>query len=105
MARWLKPVHDLARAHAGELDALLEDARADRLAESNVVAQIESIARTDVVRDAWRKGQPLARHGLIFCVRHRLLRDLHVGRGAPGAGAAPQPANADPEARPGPAAV
>lgn len=70
---------------AGELDALPEDARADRLAELNVVAQIESIARTDVVRDAWRSGQPLALHGWIFCIRDGLLRDLHVSRSGPDA--------------------
>ncbi len=85
VAEWLKPVHDLARAHAGELDALPEDARADRLAELNVVAQIESIARADVVRDAWRTGQPLALHGWIFCIRDGLLRALHVSRSSPDA--------------------
>ncbi len=56
----------------------------DRLAELNVMAQIENIARTDVVQEAWRAGQPLTLHGWIFCVRDGLLRDLLVSRSGAG---------------------
>ena len=87
VAEWLRPVHELARSQATELAALTGDARVDRLAELNVVAQIESIARTEVVREAWRRGQPLALHGWIFSVRDGLLRDLGVSRTGPGAAA------------------
>ena len=85
VAEWLRPVHELARSHAAELAALAGDARVDRLAELNVVAQIESIARTEVVREAWRRGQPLALHGWIFSVHDGLLRDLGVSLAGPGA--------------------
>ena len=89
VAQWLKPVHDLAAAHSAELSSLPEEARADRLAELNVIAQIENIARTDVVQEAWRVGQPLTLHGWIFGVRDGLLRDLLVSRSAPRAGPEP----------------
>jgi carbonic anhydrase len=56
----------------------------DRLAELNVMAQIGNIARTDVVQEAWRAGQPLTLHGWFFCVRDGLLRDLRVSRGGAG---------------------
>ena len=85
VAQWLQPVHELAQEHAAELASLAGDARVDRLAELNVVAQIASIARTDVVREAWRRGQPLALHGWIFSVRDGLLRDLRVSRTGPDA--------------------
>ncbi len=84
VAEWLAPVHELARAHAPRLAALPEEERADLLAELNVRAQIESIARTDVVREAWRRGQPVTLHGWIFSVRDGLLRDLRVSRRGPG---------------------
>ncbi len=84
VAEWLKPVHDLAAAHFAELSSLPEEARVDRLAELNVIAQIENIARTDVVQEAWRTGQRLTLHGWIFCVRDGLLRDLRVSRGGAG---------------------
>ncbi len=84
VASWLKPVHDLAEERAAELAAMPEEAKADHLAELNVMAQIENIARTEVVREAWRRGQPLTLHGWIFCVRDGLLRDLHVSRAGSG---------------------
>ncbi len=84
VARWLRPVHDLARKRSAELDSLPEEAKADRLAELNVMAQIENIAGTEAVGEAWRRGQPLTLHGWIFCVRDGLLRDLHVSRAGPG---------------------
>jgi carbonic anhydrase len=80
LAQWLKPVQDLAREHADDLAAHDPETRADRLAELNVMAQIESIASTALVREAWRMGQPLTLHGWIFCVKDGLLRDLRVSR-------------------------
>ena len=89
VAHWLRPVHELAREHATRLAALPEDERPDLLAELNVMAQVTNIAGTDIVREAWRRGQPLVVHGWIFSVRDGLLRDLHVSRSGPGGGSEP----------------
>jgi carbonic anhydrase len=83
VAQWLKPVQDLAREHAADLEALDSEARVDRLAELNVMAQIDNISRIPAVRQAWRQGQPLTLHGWIFCVRDGLLRDLRVSQAGP----------------------
>ncbi len=88
-AGWLGPGHALVREHAAMLSSLPEATRGDRLAELNVAAQIENLARTDVVREAWRRGQPLTLHGWMFSVRDGLLRDLHVSRGGPVSGNEP----------------
>jgi carbonic anhydrase len=45
------------------------------------------LERTDVVREAWRAGRPLALHGWIYALADGLLRDLGVtvtGLGDPG---------------------
>ncbi len=89
LKRWLRPVSELATEHAARLAAAPEEARADLLAELNVRAQVENLAATDVVREAWRGGQPLALHGWLFSVSDGLLRDLHVSRHGPGATSAP----------------
>ncbi len=89
LARWLRPVRDLATEHAARLAAVPEDARADLLAELNVRAQIANLAGTEVVREAWRKGQPLALHGWLFSVSDGLLRDLNVSRTDAGADVEP----------------
>lgn len=89
VAQWLQPVHDLAREHAADLEPLDTEARVDRLAELNVMAQIANIAKIPAVREAWRLGQPLTLHGWIFCVRDGLLRDLHVSQAGPAPVAGP----------------
>ncbi len=80
---WLQPIQRLARRNAALLAALPEEERVDRLAELNVQRQVENLSHTQVVRDAWTRGQFLALHGWIFVVREGLLRDLCMTLTAP----------------------
>jgi carbonic anhydrase len=52
------------------------EARLDRLCELNVVEQALHVCQTTIVKDAWRRGQPLTIHGWIYGLRDGLLRDL-----------------------------
>lgn len=81
---WLRHVQDVAHDHAAELAAVADrDARADRLCELNVAAQVANVARTSIARDAWARGQALAIHGWIYGLRDGRLRDLGVSVRAP----------------------
>jgi len=53
-------------------------ARSDRLCDLNVLAQVHSVSHTTIVQNAWRRGQPLAVHGLVYSLHDGLLRDLAV---------------------------
>ena len=57
-----------------------EAARHRRLCELNVVEQVENVAQTTVVRDAWARGQTLTVHGWIYDVADGVLQDLSVSR-------------------------
>ena len=58
---WLQPIRNTAERHRGELAALPDQsARVDRLVELNVIRQVRSVASDLFVRDAWKRGQPLA---------------------------------------------
>jgi carbonic anhydrase len=48
------------------------------LCELNVVAQVYNVCQTTIVRDAWRRQQPLSVHGWIYSLQDGLLRDLNV---------------------------
>ena len=76
---WLRHVQDLRLKHDDDLEKIesAED-RARRLCELNVIAQVTNVARTNSVRDAWSRGQPLAVHGWIYDIADGLLRDLRV---------------------------
>lgn len=81
---WLSPLRLLAKQHAPELEALPDEpARWDRLCELNVAFQVDQVARLPIVRDAWRRGQPLAIHGWIYDLHDGLLRDLEVSLDGP----------------------
>jgi carbonic anhydrase len=76
---WLRHIQDVGAKHRAQLDAFADEAkRFARLCELNVVEQVRNVGDTTVVRDAWRRGQPLSVHGWIYDVRDGLLRDLDV---------------------------
>jgi len=74
---WLRHVQDVATLHAAQLKAIAdESARLDRLCELNVIEQCLHVARTTIVQDAWRRGQPLTLHAWIYRLQSGLVRDL-----------------------------
>ncbi len=74
---WLRHVQDVAAKHTALLERLPDDgAREDRLCELNVVEQVVHVARTTIVQDAWRTGQPLSLHGWIYKLHDGLVTDL-----------------------------
>jgi carbonic anhydrase len=76
---WLRHVQDVARAHEVKLDAMPDfDARVDKLCELNVIDQVQNVARTTVVQDAWRRGHALQLHGWIYGLKDGLITDLGI---------------------------
>jgi len=74
---WLRHIRDVHLWNRDELAAIGNfDARADRLAELNVEAQVANVCHTTIVQDAWRRGQHVAIHGWIYSLHDGLLRDL-----------------------------
>jgi carbonic anhydrase len=79
LENWLAHVRAVYRAHKDELDALPnEETRARRLCELNVMAQVHYVREAEVVKQAWRKDQPVMVHGWIYDLREGLLRDLDL---------------------------
>ncbi|HEY1724228.1 MAG TPA: carbonate dehydratase [Steroidobacteraceae bacterium] len=74
---WLRHVQDVRDRHVGELAAAgAPDAQLRRLCELNVLAQTVHVGETTLVQDAWRRGQPVAVHGLIYGLDDGILRHL-----------------------------
>ncbi len=78
---WLAHIGDVYRAHRAEVDAIeREELRVNRLCELNVQAQVENVANTFVVQRAWKQGQKVTIHGVIYSVEDGILRDLGMAR-------------------------
>jgi carbonic anhydrase len=76
---WLRHVQDVRTKHESELHELATVAeRHERLCELNVREQVNNVAQTTIVQDAWARGQPVTVHGWIYGLRDGLLRDLGV---------------------------
>jgi len=74
---WLRHIRDVHLWNREELSAIADfDARANRLAELNVEAQVANVCHTTIVQDAWARGQAVTIHGWIYALADGLLRDL-----------------------------
>ena len=73
---WLSGIRELWDQHKADL-AVLDPVEAQkRLCELNVQQQLRALSRTTVLRQAWKRGQPVDVHGWIYGVDDGLLRDL-----------------------------
>lgn len=74
---WIRNIRDIYYANRDHIDSLATDkARIDRLCELNVMQQVQQVSRTNVVQNAWARGQKLSVHGWIYGVSDGLLKDL-----------------------------
>ena len=75
--KWLKPVRDLQRLHARELEALANQTeRLHYLVELNVTEQVRNLANTSIIQQAWRQDASPSLHGWVYDVRDGLLKEL-----------------------------
>ena len=76
---WLRHIQDVHRKHADLIDRCgTLEGRRNRLAELNVIEQVINVCRTTIVRDAWKRNQPLSVHGWIYGIQDGKLNDLDV---------------------------
>ena len=76
---WLRHIKDVYRLHYKELDAIEDkEKRARRFVEVNVIQQVNDLAKTSIVQNAWRKKQALHVHGWVYDVKDGLIKDLKV---------------------------
>lgn len=78
---WLSHVKDVHYKHMDEISKLEPAAAKDRLCELNVMEQVRNLARTTVIRDAWKQGQKLYLHGFVYGLDNGLINDLGIDIG------------------------
>ena len=75
---WLRHVHDVKMRHRRRIDHLPVAVQEDVLCEMNVIEQVGNVALTNVIQDAWRRGQPITIHGWCYGLKDGLVKDLGV---------------------------
>ena len=75
---WLRHVQDVRLRHRQRLNHLPQAELEDVLCEMNVLEQVGNVALSNVMQDAWARGQKIQVHGFIYGLSDGLLKDLHV---------------------------
>ena len=75
---WLRHVHDVKLRHRRRLDHLSVPEQEDVLCEMNVIEQAGNVALSNVMQDAWARGQKVAVHGWCYGLKDGLVNDLGV---------------------------
>jgi carbonic anhydrase len=75
---WLRHVHDVKIRHRSRLDHLPVPQQEDVLCEMNVIEQVGNVALTNVMQDAWARGQKVTVHGWCYGLQDGLVKDLGV---------------------------
>jgi len=76
---WVDQIRNVFERFEDELKAIADtDVRRNRLTELNVTAQVHNICRSAIVQDAWRHGQALSVHGVVYSIHDGRLKDLGI---------------------------
>lgn len=75
---WLRNLRDVALYYREELQGLTQEEKVNRLCELNVIAQVNNVANSTIVQNAWSNGQPLTIHGWVYSLRNGVVKDLKV---------------------------
>jgi carbonic anhydrase len=73
---WVDQIRNVHERFSAELNAIDKADQPERLAELNVRAQVYKICRSSIVWNAWKCGQPLSVHGLVFDMYTGLLKPV-----------------------------
>jgi carbonic anhydrase len=75
--KWLMHIKDIYRFHKEEIDALpTEEQRVNRLVELNIIEQVQTLAHTSIIQNAWHKHQRPVIHGWVYGLSDGMLKSL-----------------------------
>lgn len=76
---WLLNVQDVQYIHQSFLKDGQDSAELiNKVCELNVAEQVVNVCKTNIIKDAWTRGQELTVHGWIYSIADGLLKDLGV---------------------------
>ena len=80
---WLRHVQDVKMRHRQRIDHLTIAEQEDVLCEMNVIEQVGNVALSNVMQDAWGRGQKVAVHGWCYGLKDGLVKDMGVSMQGP----------------------
>ncbi len=78
VAHWVRSIRKYALWHKPLMAGMSKEAQINYLCEVNVREQVRNLCHIPAVRRRWEAGHYLQLSGLIYDIRHGLLKDLEV---------------------------
>ncbi|MDZ7961017.1 MAG: carbonic anhydrase [Aulosira sp. DedQUE10] len=76
---WVNPIRELYFQNQNEIEALpTREARLNRLAEINVLAQVKNLYQTSILRKALHEKNAPTIHGWVLDIKTGLIKDLNI---------------------------
>ncbi len=66
---WLRTIKDTQNYYWKQLETLKGEERENRLVELNVIEQVYNLGKTNVIQNAWKKGNSPYLHGWVYDMR------------------------------------
>ena len=80
---WLRHIRDIRERYDAYFEALGDGEREDLLVELNALTQVQNVARTPILQNAWARGQKVEVHGWVYRLHDGILHDLGCRIGGP----------------------
>ena len=75
--QWICSIKDIYRLHRVEVDAIRsEQERADRMVELNVIEQVNNLAKTAIIQNAWKNKRQPDIHGWVYGLKDGLIKPV-----------------------------
>jgi len=75
---WLRNIKDVYRHNREELDTISDTSqRADRLTELSVVEQVQRLAKTSIIQQAWLRRQGPDLHGWVYGLEDGIINPVY----------------------------
>ncbi|TPX68938.1 carbonic anhydrase [Spizellomyces sp. 'palustris'] len=76
---WLQPIKDFYMEHRRRVEAVKDPKeKVDLMCELNVLRTVRGVCHTNIVRNAWKKGQDLTVHAWVYRLSDGQIRDLKM---------------------------
>jgi carbonic anhydrase len=74
---WVRNIKDTYFSNKVEIEKIPDEkGRVNKLVELNIVAQVQNLARTSIVQEAWHNNQALHIHGWVYDLNTGKLNEL-----------------------------
>ncbi|HTF83196.1 MAG TPA: carbonate dehydratase [Cellvibrio sp.] len=74
---WVRAIRDVYYTHKELIDGISNPTeQLNRLCELNVMQQVANVSHTNIIQNAWKRGQELTIHGWIYGIHDGRVRNL-----------------------------